>query len=115
MEALYCAELRWSVGVPTRMRAAVLHFMMVTIPLHGLILKHIVHYCGIIEHDQAAYSTVEEALVTAVTPEPCRPTWLPATSLTTAALGCKLRTKCSGRNLERAAHLVSQDEHFIIN
>ena len=67
MKVLYCAVLRWSVGVPTGMRAAALHFMTVTIPLHGLILKHIVRYYGILEHDQAAHSTVEEALVTAAT------------------------------------------------
>ena len=41
--------------------------MMVTIPLHGLILKHIVHYYGILEHDEAAYCTFEEALVMAAT------------------------------------------------
>ena len=67
MEALYRAALRWSVGAPTDMRAAALHFMSATIPLHGLILKHIVHYYGILEHDQAAYSAVEEALATAAT------------------------------------------------
>ena len=67
MEALYCAALRWSVGVPTDMRAAALHFMTATIPLHGLILKHIVRYYGILEHDQAAYSAVEEALAAAAT------------------------------------------------
>ena len=49
------------------MRVAALHFMTATIPLHGLILKHIVRYYGIIEHDQAAYSAVEEALATAAT------------------------------------------------
>ena len=67
MEALYRAALRWSVGVPMDMHAAALHFMTVTIPLHGQILKHIVRYYGILEHDQAAYSTVEEALATAAT------------------------------------------------
>ena len=67
MEALYCAALRWSVGVPMDMRAAALHFMTATIPLHGLILKQIVHYYESLECDQAAYSTVEEALVTAAT------------------------------------------------
>ena len=67
MEALYRAALRWSVDVPMDMHAAVLHFMTATIPLHGLILKHIVRYYGILERDQAAYSAVEEALVTAVT------------------------------------------------
>ena len=67
MEALYRAALRWSVGTPTDMRAAALHFMTATIPLHGLILKHIVRYYGILERDQAAYSAVEETLVTAAT------------------------------------------------
>ena len=32
-----------------------------------LYLKHIVRYYRILEHDQAAYSAVEEALATAVT------------------------------------------------
>ena len=67
MEALYRAALRWSVGASTDMRAAALHFITATIPLHGLILKHTVHYCGTLEHDKAAYSTVEEALATAAT------------------------------------------------
>ena len=67
MEALYHAALRWLVGSPMDMHAAALHFMTVTIPLHGLILKRIVRYYGILECDQAAYSTVEEALATAVT------------------------------------------------
>ena len=67
MEVLYCAVLRWSVGVPTDMRAVALHFMTATIPLHGLILKHIVRYYGIIERDQAAYSAVEEALASTAT------------------------------------------------
>ena len=69
MEALYCAALRWSVGVPTDMHAAALHFIMATIPLHGLILKHTVRYYGTLEHDKAAYSAMEEALVTAPTQE----------------------------------------------
>ena len=67
MEALYRAALRWSVGTPTDMHAAALHFMTATIPLHGLILKHIVRYYGILECGQAAYSTVEKALATAGT------------------------------------------------
>ena len=67
MEVLYCAALRWSVGVPTDMRAAALHFMTATIPLHGLILKHTVRYYGILEHDKAAYCALEEALVMAAT------------------------------------------------
>ena len=65
MEALYHAALRWSVGTPTDMHAAVLHFMTATIPLHGLILKCIVCYYGILQCNQAAYSAVEEALGTA--------------------------------------------------
>ena len=64
MEALYHTALRWSVGAPTDMHAAALNFITATIPLHGLVLKHTVHYYGTLEHDKAAYSTVEEALVT---------------------------------------------------
>ena len=67
MEALYRAALRWSVGAPTDMRAAALHLITATIPLHGLILKHIVRYYGILERDKAAYCAVEEALATAAT------------------------------------------------
>ena len=67
MEALYRAALRWSVGAPTDMRAAALHFMTVTIPLHRLILKHTVRYYGILEHDKAMYYALEEALVMAAT------------------------------------------------
>ena len=67
MEVLYCAALRWLVGAPIDMHAAALHFMTATIPLHGLILKHIVCYYRILEYDQAAYSAVEEALATAAT------------------------------------------------
>ena len=67
MEALYRAALSWLVGAPTDMHAVALHLMTATIPLHGLILKHIVCYYGTLEHDQAAYSAVEEALATAVT------------------------------------------------
>ena len=67
MEALYRAALRWSDVALTDMHAAALHFIMATIPLHGLILKHTVCYCGILEHDEAAYCTFEEALVMAAT------------------------------------------------
>ena len=67
MGALYRAALRWSVGAPADMHAAALHFITATIPLHGLILKHTVSYYGTLEHDKAAYSTVEEALATAAT------------------------------------------------
>ena len=67
MEALYHVALRWSVGAPMDMHTAALHFMTATIPLHGLILKHIVRYYGILEHDQVAHSAVEEALATAAT------------------------------------------------
>ena len=67
MQALYRAALRWSVGAPMDMCAAALHFMTATIPLRGLFLKHIVCYYRILEYDQAAYSTVEEALATAAT------------------------------------------------
>ena len=49
------------------MHAAVLHFMMVAIPLHGLILKHTVCYYVILERDKAAYCALEEALVVAAT------------------------------------------------
>ena len=89
------------------MRAAALHFMMATIPLHGLILKHIVHYYGILERDQAVYSAVEEALATAATQD--HVDQLPAAALTSAALGCELHMKCSRRNLERAAQHASQE------
>ena len=67
MEVLYHAALRWSVGAATDMHAAALHFIMVTIPLHGLILKHTVCYYGILECDKAAYCALEEALVMAAT------------------------------------------------
>ena len=67
MEALYRAALRWLVGMPMDMHAAALHFMMATIPLHGLILKHTMHYYGILDHDKAAYCTLEETLVAAAT------------------------------------------------
>ena len=67
MEVLYGAALRWSVGTPTDMHAAVLHLIMASIPLHGLILKHTVCYYGILVRDKAAYCAVEEALVTAAT------------------------------------------------
>ena len=67
MEALYCTVLRWSVGKPPDMHAAVLHFITDSIPLHGLILKHTVRYYGTLEHDKAAYCAVEEALATAAT------------------------------------------------
>ena len=49
------------------MRAVVLHLITVSIPLHGLRLKHTVCYYGILERDKAAYCAVEEALVTAAT------------------------------------------------
>ena len=67
MEALYRTVLRWSVGALTDMHAAVLHLITVSIPLHGLILKHTVHYYGILEYEKAAYCAVEEALATAAT------------------------------------------------
>ena len=67
MEALYRAALRWSVGAPADMHAAALHFITATIPLHGLIIKHTVHYYGTLEHDKVAYSAVEEALAIAAT------------------------------------------------
>ena len=67
MEALYCPALRWSVGVPTDMFAAALHFITATIPLHGLILKHTVCYFGTLQHDKAAYNAMEEVLATAAT------------------------------------------------
>ena len=67
MEVLYRAALRWSVGVPTDMHAVALHFMTATIPLHRLILKHTVHYYGILERDKATYCALEEALVMAAT------------------------------------------------
>ena len=67
MEALYGAALRWSVGTLTDMHVAVLHLIMASIPLHGLILKHAVCYYGILVRDKAAYCAVEEALVTAAT------------------------------------------------
>ena len=67
MEVLYHAALRWSVGTPTHMHAAALHFIIATIPLHGLILKHTVCYYGILESDKAAYCAVEEALVIVAT------------------------------------------------
>ena len=66
-EVLYRAAMRWSVGVPTDRRSAALHLIMVSIPLHGLILKHTVCYYGIMEHDKAAYCAVEETLATAAT------------------------------------------------
>ena len=47
------------------MHAAALHLIVASIPLHGLIPKHTVHYYGILEHDKAAYCAVEEALATA--------------------------------------------------
>ena len=49
------------------MRAVVLHFITATIPLHELILKHIVHYYGILVCDKAAYCALEEAMVMAAT------------------------------------------------
>ena len=67
MEVLYHAALRWSVGTPTDMCAAALHFITATIPLHGLIFKRTVRYYGILEHDKAAYCAMEEALMTAAT------------------------------------------------
>ena len=67
MEVLYCTAMRWSVGAPTDMRAVAIHFITVSIPLHGLILKHTVRYYGILEHDKAVYCAMEEALVTATT------------------------------------------------
>ena len=67
MEALYRAALRWSDVALTDMHAAALHFIMATIPLHGLILKHTVHYYRILERDKAAYCALEKTLVTAAT------------------------------------------------
>lgn len=67
MEVLYRAALRGSVGTLIDMRAAALHFITVTIPLHGLILKHTVCYYGTLECDKAAYSTMEEALAIVAT------------------------------------------------
>ena len=67
MEAFYRATLRWAVGAPTDMRAAALHLITASIPLHGLILKHTVRYYGTLERDKAAYCAVEDALATADT------------------------------------------------
>ena len=67
MEVLYHAALRRSVGAATDMHAAALHFIMVTIPLHGLILRHTIRYYGILEHNKAAYCALEEAMVMAAT------------------------------------------------
>ena len=50
MEALYRAALRWSVGMPTDIHAAALHFAA-SIPLYGPILKHTVPYYGTLERD----------------------------------------------------------------
>ena len=49
------------------MHTVALHLITLSIPLHGLILKHTVRYYGILKRKKAAYCAVEEALVTAAT------------------------------------------------